>query len=170
MLVFFCYEWIQWCITTTTWFRRKCQKSQFIYQSFLYYQKFLKISCFNEEELQAEQDWTVWYNQLSCILQNAQELQMNDTEQKCWIQRDLCNQMFLQVLQYDMNEVEIQSRTDSDVQTRASETWADVRRRLSSFARCNQKIFKVRRNQIAWWIDDWDSTRNVIEKIRNCQM
>ena len=170
MLMFFCYERIQWCITTATWLWRKRQKSQFIYQSLLYYKKLLKISCFYQATIQAWRNWTIWNHSISCILQNAQKLQMNNTEQMCWIQCDLCNQMFFQVLQYDMNEDEIQSRTDSDVQTRASETWANERRRLSTNAHSNQIVFKIRRNQIAWWTDDWNTTRNLIEKIWNCQM
>lgn len=170
MLMFFCYERIQWCITTATWLWRKRQKSQFIYQSLLYYKKLLKISCFYQATIQAWRNRTIWNHSISCILQNAQELQMNNTEQMCRIQCDLCNQMFFQVLQYDMNENEIQSRTDSDVQTRASETWANERRRLSTNAHCNQIVFKIRRNQIAWWTDDWNTTRNLIEKIRNRQM
>ncbi|MDD4714402.1 MAG: hypothetical protein PHT72_02895 [Candidatus Absconditabacteria bacterium] len=95
---------------------------------------------------------------------------MNNTEQMCGIQCDLCNQMFFQVLQYDMNENEIQSRTDSDVQTRASETGANERRRLSTNAHSNQIVFKIRRNQIAGGTDDGNTTRNLIEKIGNCQM
>lgn len=91
-------------------------------------------------------------------------------KQECFVQRNLCNQNFFQVLLYHVNQIEIQSRTDSTLKNRWSKTWADDKRRFWTITSSNQKICKKWRNQNSWWIDDWNPTRNLTSSFWNCKI
>ena len=171
----FCNEWILKHTFKSAWLRERSEESRFLEIQICNDKMFLKTIDWEEVKIHHRRNWAFWHNQLSRILQNdtnqkQMQSDMKISKQKCWIQCNMFNQKFLQILLHNLNQIEVQSRTDSVVQARWSKTWADERRRLWASSSSNQKIFQEWRNQNQRWADDWDSPRNVIEKKWDCKI